>query len=801
MVGKRVWLVWFVSLVFILSGVLIAIGQEPQQGNFGFLSLNDSTIYDEENNTCTASRYGMDILVRPCIASDINGKDIQQYVNFTWNGGATQNTSWIFVYNSSLEYGKIEAFNSNLNQWFDVSNQIEFLGSNLTGNDYVYYTVQSAIFNPGQIIETRWTFTPEDNVKSGKWSIFGKLADQSISEAIASDLYILMDPNWESSYNTNIISYYDFEQSSGDLQDVNLGTYNGTVNGTPERNVAGILGNAWDFNNSLAESPSHWVQINDLSGVAYNNNFSFSLWFKVSEADNVSNRRAVISESRLNADQEIIYAGVDNNRTGSGHRANSDAGFSNLVGDNLITDEWQHIVYVMNTTDQIIYVNGTQKATGTIPTGDFFSQIITIGARITNVKNFGFDGIIDEIGIWNRTLTPSEISDIYNNGQGVQFSIDFTSPQVTIDYPSNTTYGSSDNPLGFNVSLNEQGSSVLYSLNGNSNVTMSTIDNLNYNDTNGSLAQGSYNLVVYVNDTNNNLNFTENVSFTLDLTNPNITINEPVGTLGSQSIEINITALDDLALDTCYFNISRGSSVEVSNTNIANCMNTTISVSSDANYVIWVTINDTGNNINIMNQSFSVDTSGGGGGTGGSSSTPPVQVVGQNVSWTVQTENGAGQFDLSMRNNQERVVTAQFINTGDNQVNLEVECQGSGCQFGKLETDSLILPSANVRVATNLDITLTTPDDFSSSFSFNIVGIDQEGNEGVLPVRVDYSPIIGTISSFIDKAISLLGFVSLIIALVTFAVLNFLVFPKSTIGTIASPFIAFGLFILIVSVF
>lgn len=67
------------------------------------ITLTDFTEFDEETNTCTASRFGMEITIYPCVAQDPNGIDITQYVNFSWTGGQVRNTSWIFVYENQLE--------------------------------------------------------------------------------------------------------------------------------------------------------------------------------------------------------------------------------------------------------------------------------------------------------------------------------------------------------------------------------------------------------------------------------------------------------------------------------------------------------------------------------------------------------------------------------------------------------------------------------------------------------------------------------------------------------------------------
>lgn len=73
------------------------------------VALTDSTQFNNSTNTCTASRYGMEINITPCIAYDADSKQITQDVTFKWNGALSRNITWIFVYDDQLSSGSIEA--------------------------------------------------------------------------------------------------------------------------------------------------------------------------------------------------------------------------------------------------------------------------------------------------------------------------------------------------------------------------------------------------------------------------------------------------------------------------------------------------------------------------------------------------------------------------------------------------------------------------------------------------------------------------------------------------------------------
>jgi len=90
-------------------------------------------------------------------------------------------------------------------------------------------------------------------------------------------------------------------------------------------------------------------------------------------------------------------------------------------------DNWNHVVGVWDGgASSHIYVNGVEQATSTYDVNDQSvsaiddtAEHLIIGAR----HNFGipdgfFNGTIDEVAIWNRSITQEEITRLYNNGSG-----------------------------------------------------------------------------------------------------------------------------------------------------------------------------------------------------------------------------------------------------------------------------------------------------------------------------------------------------------------------------------------------
>ena len=97
-----------------------------------------------------------------------------------------------------------------------------------------------------------------------------------------------------------------------------------------------------------------------------------------------------------------------------------------LTGSRSINDgQWHHVAGVYDGTNMFLYVDGTldvsMPATGLIPQN---SDPLAIGANVQayvppcgcNEPGYFFNGLIDEVSIYNRALTAQEIQAIYNAG-------------------------------------------------------------------------------------------------------------------------------------------------------------------------------------------------------------------------------------------------------------------------------------------------------------------------------------------------------------------------------------------------
>ncbi|MFC1682451.1 LamG-like jellyroll fold domain-containing protein, partial [Nanoarchaeota archaeon] len=186
--------------------------------------------------------------------------------------------------------------------------------------------------------------------------------------------------------------------------------------------------------------------------------------------------------------------------------------------------------------------------------------------------------------------------------------LDITNPQVTINLPLAKNYSQ----LNVNITLNENGYCE-YSLDsGLNNFTMTNNGNVDFNHTNLSIADGSYTLIAYCNDSFGNKNYTKTKGFAIDNTNP--LVDYGVGTavdganLSQSNIYINIS-ITELNEDSIVFLLWNSTS-EVNSTTFTD-RTRTINWTNLAygNYTYNVTVNDSVGNLNTsLTRTITLDT-------------------------------------------------------------------------------------------------------------------------------------------------------------------------------------------------
>jgi len=320
--------------------------------------------------------------------------------------------------------------------------------------------------------------------------------------------------------------------------------------------------------------------------------------------------------------QDIIY--------GSGAAASEaqDLGFNYRCSDNKIDlmagpsawtlnaqtthtisrDVWHNVVLQFNSTNSRAYIdNVLEISSGT-------------GMGINhNAKNFFFNGMttdtgqkptknlsIDEIAVWNRTLSEAEITDLYNSGTGIFYTLTVY-PDVTLNSPDDN-YNTTNPSIAFNCTGGYDG--------GVENLTLIIDDADNYTITGGeglnlslqtdlTLSEGVHNWTCKATSVDNTIKTATARNLNIDSVAPLLEIIYPTaGNYNADIIELNYT-IDDLNNDTCWYSLDLGAT-NTTTTCDGNITDTITSTEGSNTWKVWA--NDTFGNENSSSVTFFVDT-------------------------------------------------------------------------------------------------------------------------------------------------------------------------------------------------
>lgn len=132
--------------------------------------------------------------------------------------------------------------------------------------------------------------------------------------------------------------------------------------------------------------------------------FSISFWFTHSSTGNARLMSAECPEGNLR---------ITNNSSVTGGLSIQYGDYQNLSLNS--PTEWNHVVYVYNSRNEEVYLNGELELTNNdlVTEAISYCNPLTLGAKASNINNDRWNGKIDDIGFWNRPLTSQEVSQLY----------------------------------------------------------------------------------------------------------------------------------------------------------------------------------------------------------------------------------------------------------------------------------------------------------------------------------------------------------------------------------------------------
>lgn len=214
---------------------------------------------------------------------------------------------------------------------------------------------------------------------------------------------------------TNLYAVYKAESNAND----SLGAYNATAQGGLTYGV-GKSGNAFQFNGTNA-----YVQLPIGAFTSFTSDFSINAW--VYYVNNGDTQTIFSSFSTDGTTQKGFLLTINNNVIRFGIASGVNARFDLVSTTALTNNTWYNIGVVRkNSTSSKMYINGALdcQTTNSNNPSYYVNAYPSIGV-LDYTNNFGgqyspmgINSKIDDLNIWNKDLTGTEITQLYNSGTG-----------------------------------------------------------------------------------------------------------------------------------------------------------------------------------------------------------------------------------------------------------------------------------------------------------------------------------------------------------------------------------------------
>ena len=463
------------------TGITTSASEAPFRATLQYQSANTfrlfalrqvaGTYYLADNSTLTNVTMNADVWYHVVWSYNATGRQLSTFLNGTAiDSNKAMSTSGSSVNNSTTVIG---SFRSTSGPFFDGKiDQVRFFNKVISADEVtkLYNEIQCAdtITTPESYFNTKiyngnggtHTLTGVGFAPDFLWiKRRNGVTWHNLSDSIrgASKSIFSNDP------------YQEVDDSGGNRaksftsDGFTLNGNNGDVNASGGTYVAwnwksgGILNQSASFNGS-----NGYIDTGLNQNVG--NNFTWSLWFNSDISD--SNYRLLIDKT--NTSSPYPGAGIALQGGNVYGMINGTGGNLTYTGNSYNINQWYHVALTSNGSTVKLYLNSVEVGTGSVSTTNT-SQNILIGDSTTWTTNY--DGLINQVRIFNKEASSSEITTLYN-----ETSSTINTLQVLGDTSCVAAY-----PLGTNandLSTNYNGTAL--------NITFNQPGHLNRN-TNGTI--------------------------------------------------------------------------------------------------------------------------------------------------------------------------------------------------------------------------------------------------------------------------------------------------------------------------
>lgn len=213
-----------------------------------------------------------------------------------------------------------------------------------------------------------------------------------------------------------LVSYWSFDVADvkGNTVIDRVGGNDGTIIGAPKQ-IAGKFGGAFKFNGN-PDAIDIGSPVNGSLDFGDDTDFSMMAWIKVDKPPELDGAQStIISKGDGGNNARILWKIITTQVNVT--IANEAGGGPKLVlnsAKDVVDGKWHHVLFASDRSDMThIYIDGKLDAEGEETEGTDITtesrMYIGASVRIGEATRRYFEGLIDEVGIYNRSLTADEV--------------------------------------------------------------------------------------------------------------------------------------------------------------------------------------------------------------------------------------------------------------------------------------------------------------------------------------------------------------------------------------------------------
>ncbi len=226
---------------------------------------------------------------------------------------------------------------------------------------------------------------------------------------------------------SGLVSWWKAESNALEVINANSGVLRNGVVFAP-----GKVGQAFSFNGSSA-----YVEVSDSPSLQFTNAMTIEAWL---HPDAVSTHFQTLVSKWDGGPHSFTLKILPTGTVTLGANSGNTYGIVDIYSvDNLPVDQWTHLAVTYNGVELRLYFNAVLQSSvpwthGILPG----SAPLTIGSSSSSGIYYGFDGLMDELSLYSRALSQSEIQGIVNAGTAGKCPPPATAPLI-VSQPASQT--------------------------------------------------------------------------------------------------------------------------------------------------------------------------------------------------------------------------------------------------------------------------------------------------------------------------------------------------------------------------